>query len=271
VNNPFVAPTATLDCSPNPNNTATVTALVSSTVPVKYVWSNNLGEIKTATLAANAGTAFVLVNKPGDYRITVTNEKNGCITISSGKVVLGDLTAAFTSDVESGFAPLEVKFNNNSTSSLNAFSITSVWSFGNSYTATTTSSVLTVSTIYNQPGNYTVTLFTSKGQCIDTAYKVITVELPSKLEVPNVFTPNGDGANDLFFLRIANLTQLKVSIYDRWGNLVYEVENKTGNIEWDGKNQYGKDVAEGTYFYIITASGKDEKTYDTKGTVNLYR
>ena len=271
VNNPTVAPTATLDCSPNPNNTATVTALVSSTVPLKYVWSNSLGEIKTATLAANAGTAFALVNKPGDYRITVTNEKNGCVTISYGKVVLGDLTAAFSSDKESGFAPLTVTFNNNSSSSLNAFSITSVWSFGNSYTATTTSSVLTVSTIYNQPGNYTVTLFTSKGPCIDTAYKVINVELPSKLEIPNVFTPNGDGTNDLFFLRIANLTQLKASIYDRWGNLVYEVESKTGNIEWDGKNQYGKDVAEGTYFYIITATGKDEKSYDTKGTVNLYR
>jgi gliding motility-associated-like protein len=114
-------------------------------------------------------------------------------------------------------------------------------------------------------------LFTSKGQCVDSTAKLITVDIPSKLEVPNVFTPNGDGNNDLFFVRMANLTALKISIYDRWGNLVYEVENSSGNVEWDGKNQYGKESAEGTYFYIMTATGKDGKSYDTKGTVNLFR
>ena len=136
---------------------------------------------------------------------------------------------------------------------------------------TSTSSLLSLSTIYNQPGTYTVSLFTSKGECVDSTYKIITVEIPSKLEIPNVFTPNGDGANDLFFVRMANLSLLKASIYDRWGNLVYELETDSGNIEWDGKNQAGQDVAAGTYFYIITATGKDEKSYNTKGTLNLYR
>jgi len=271
VNNPIAAKIATLDCSPNPINSATLTALVNSTVALKYEWSNPSGPIKTATLAANNPTPFVLVQKPGDYRIVLTNEKNGCTSISFGKVVLGELNAAFNSDKDKGFAPLSVTFYNNSASSLSSLSITSIWSFGNSYTATSTSSLLSLSTIYNQPGTYTVSLFTSKGECIDSTYKIITVEMPSKLEVPNVFTPNGDGANDVFFVRMANLSLLKASIYDRWGNLVYELETNSGNIEWDGKNQAGQDVAAGTYFYIITATGKDEKSYDTKGTLNLYR
>ncbi len=271
VNNPVAASNATLDCSPNANNSATLTAFITSTVPVKYTWSNTLGDIKTATLSANSSTAFVLVNKPGDYRITVLNEQNGCITISSGKVVLGNLYAAFNSDIVEGFAPLTVNFSNNSQSSLNSLSITSVWNFGNSYTATTSSSILNISTVYNQAGTYTVTLFTNKGECFDTTYTVIHVELPSKLEIPNVFSPNGDGVNDLFFLRTSNLTSVKATIYDRWGNLVYEVESSSGNIEWDGKTQYGKEAAAGTYFYIITASGKDLEPYDTKGTISLFR
>ncbi|HQQ94458.1 MAG TPA: gliding motility-associated C-terminal domain-containing protein [Bacteroidia bacterium] len=268
VNNPVAPPNATLDCGAA---AATVSANITGTVPVKYVWSDDLGVIKTATLSSGNGVATASVSKVGAYRVYVINESNGCSSISSANVVNGIINSAFNADKESGFAPLTVNFNNNSSSSLNSLSITSVWNFGNGYTITTTPTLLVVSTVYNQPGNYTVTLYSSKGSCLDSSMKVIHVELPSKLEVPNVFTPNGDGNNDLFFLRTSSLSQLKMSIYDRWGNLVYEVESSTGNVEWNGKNQYGKDVAEGTYFYILTASGKDDKAYDTKGTVNLYR
>jgi gliding motility-associated-like protein len=101
--------------------------------------------------------------------------------------------------------------------------------------------------------------------------KIIVVDIPSKLEVPNVFTPNGDGSNDIFFLKASNLTEITALIYDRWGNKVYELTSNTGNIAWDGKNQVGKDVAEGTYFYIITAKGKEGVDYKTKGNLSLYR
>jgi gliding motility-associated-like protein len=111
----------------------------------------------------------------------------------------------------------------------------------------------------------------SKGNCQDIAKKIIKVDIPSKLEVPNVFTPNGDGSNDIFFLSAANLTEITALIFDRWGNKVYELTSNTGNIAWDGKNQTGKDVAEGTYFYVITAKGKDDEAYSTKGNLSLYR
>lgn len=126
--------------------------------------------------------------------------------------------------------------------------------------------------IYTQPGTYTVTLYANKGtSCQNIISKIITVDIPSKIEIPNVFTPNGDGSNDLFFVQAANLTTITALIFDRWGNKVYELISNTGNIAWDGKNQSGSEVAEGTYFYIIKATGKDGVAYDTKGNVSLYR
>ncbi|MDI9342545.1 MAG: gliding motility-associated C-terminal domain-containing protein, partial [Sediminibacterium sp.] len=85
------------------------------------------------------------------------------------------------------------------------------------------------------------------------------------------FTPNGDGSNDKFFLRTQNITEIDAHIYDRWGNLVFEMVSDKGNIEWDGKNQYGKECSSGTYFYVIKTKGKDDKTSEQKGTISLYR
>lgn len=270
VNNPIAPPQSTIDCGAT---SATVIAYVSSTVAVKYEWFDALGLIKTATLSANSTTAFAAVATIGEFQVIVTNEINGCVTKSYANVVNGILSPAFNTDKTTGYAPLSVVFNNTSSSSLGTSSISSVWSFGNGNTQTVSAVNYSapITQIYTQPGIYNAVLYTSKGQCVDSTSRLIEVEIPSKLEVPNVFTPNGDGNNDVFFVRMANLTAMKISIFDRWGNLVYEIENTTGNVEWDGKNQYGKESAEGTYFYIMTASGKDGKSYDTKGTISLFR
>jgi gliding motility-associated-like protein len=284
VQNPAPLPPNTMDCG---EELARVEAAVSTTVGLNYEWFNAAGSIKQGNVGATGlPHPFAFVNDTGVYRIVVTNTVNGCITESTGRVVLGKLSMAFTSDKITGYAPLTVVFNNKTTSgsgiggSQNTASIVSLWSFGNGNTQTVSALNYSapVTQVYQQPGQYTVTLYSSKGKldgkntCIDSTFRVINVEIPSKLEIPNVFTPNEDGNNDLFFVRMANLSSIKFSVYDRWGNLVYELENSNnGNIEWNGKNQYGKDVAEGTYFYIVTATGKDGKAYDTKGTVNLFR
>jgi gliding motility-associated-like protein len=114
-------------------------------------------------------------------------------------------------------------------------------------------------------------MYILKGSCADTAIQYINVEIPSSLEVPNVFTPNGDGTNDLFFLNIANISKVHMTIHDRWGNLVYDLTNEKGNVEWDGNNQKGKAVPDGVYMYVVTAAGKDGKDYEKKGTVTLLR
>jgi gliding motility-associated-like protein len=66
--------------------------------------------------------------------------------------------------------------------------------------------------------------------------------------LPNVFTPNGDGANDLYIpFPYCFIESIEMQIYNRWGNLVFETTDP--DINWDGKNLKGNDVAEGVYFY----------------------
>jgi gliding motility-associated-like protein len=212
----------------------------------------------------------VSVSKPGQYIYIVSNTLTGCQAMGTVNVLPGDLVADFSPNPSTGYAPLAVNFQNQSHTSLGSGSITSIWSFGNgssqSYTNTSDAA-----TTFTAPGTYTVMLLAQKGLCIDTVYKTIKVDMPSKLEVPNVFTPNGDGVNDVFFLKVANITEVSAMIFDRWGNKVYEVNSSTGNIAWDGKNLQGKDCSAGTYFYIIKGTGKDDKNYEQKGNVSLYR
>lgn len=95
--------------------------------------------------------------------------------------------------------------------------------------------------------------------------------MPSSLIIPNVFTPNGDGANDVFFLNVTSMAEIDIHISDRWGHIVYELVSRSGNIEWNGKNQAGQEVADGVYMYTLKATGKDGKTYDYHGNITLVR
>ncbi|MBL7913370.1 MAG: gliding motility-associated C-terminal domain-containing protein [Bacteroidia bacterium] len=268
VNTPLQPGPFILDCGVN--TTATISPLITGTTTgFTYSW------VAVPTTSFSSYTSSVTtVNKPGPYKIIVTNTVNGCQSYGVVEVINGGITGDFLPSTYTGYAPLNVSFTNLSASSstaTGASSITSVWSFGNGQSQITTSTSISPVTTYSNAGTYTVTMYVVKGACLDTVYKVIKVELPSKLEVPNVFTPNGDGSNDVFFLKVANVAEINAIIFDRWGNKVYESNSTTGNIEWDGKSSAGKELPAGTYFYIIKATGKDDRTYDQKGNVSIYR
>lgn len=79
----------------------------------------------------------------------------------------------------------------------------------------------------------------------------ISVTDLNSTEIPTIFTPNGDGINDvLFFPFSESMSGKKVSILNRWGNLVYEAD--IANFKWDGKNSNGAEYSPGTYFYRIS-------------------
>lgn len=86
---------------------------------------------------------------------------------------------------------------------------------------------------------------------------------------PNIFTPNGDGINDKFFLDTNGEDLFSLFVYNRWGSLVYEKKD-VKEIIWDGVNMSSKPVPSGTYFYVVV-SNKSDGRHEMKGTVNLFR
>jgi gliding motility-associated-like protein len=98
-------------------------------------------------------------------------------------------------------------------------------------------------------GCYQVTALDSLGNESLRSNKVCVDNCPN-YELPNVFTPNGDGFNEVFtpFPGWRFIDRIDMQIFNRWGNLVFSTTNPA--INWNGKNLNGDDVAEGSYFYV---------------------
>jgi gliding motility-associated-like protein len=92
------------------------------------------------------------------------------------------------------------------------------------------------------------------------------------IDIPNVFTPNGDGLNDYFFPRellTSGATKFSMEVYNRWGQQIFST-NSTEGEGWDGKFN-GVDQPEGVYVYIIDVSFKNGKTEHHQGNVTLLK
>lgn len=95
-------------------------------------------------------------------------------------------------------------------------------------------------------------------------------------ELPNTFTPNADGNNDLFVPRRSRfVSQVQLKIFNRWGNLVYETQNPT--IDWNGTDSTtGKDLPESVYYYICdvyeqSSNGTNILNRQLNGYIHLIR
>ncbi|MEJ7685267.1 MAG: gliding motility-associated C-terminal domain-containing protein [Segetibacter sp.] len=107
-----------------------------------------------------------------------------------------------------------------------------IWEFGDGDTLSVTSQS-PVSHIYNVTGSYNscLTAINNFG-CQDTACQNIVARVLPVLDVPNAFTPNGDGINDKVFVRGYGISKMTWRIYNRWGEKVFETNDKTQG--WDG-------------------------------------
>ncbi len=119
-----------------------------------------------------------------------------------------------------------------------------------------------------QAGTYSVIV--NNFGCIAT--DTIIVKPCIDVEVPNVFTPNGDGINDEFYAKGNFLDYFNMKIFNRWGNIVFESSDISG--KWDGKIN-GKEASEGTYFWVINYKSKsyllNNQEEQLKGWVSLVR
>ncbi len=94
-----------------------------------------------------------------------------------------------------------------------------------------------------------------------------TIKEVDSLQIPNVFTPNGDGINEVFEYRNQEQWDFETQVFNRWGGVVYE---NASSQNWDGRYK-GELVSEGVYFYVIKARAKttgEERRY--KGTVSVF-
>ena len=89
------------------------------------------------------------------------------------------------------------------------------------------------------------------------------------ISIPNTFTPNNDGYNDLFSVICDGCTNYHLIIFNRWGQKLFE--SYQNNLMWDGYDAAGMQVPDGTYFYIFNATDYNEMPYSQKGFVTLIR
>ncbi len=230
--------------------------------------------------------ASVLQNlPPGWYYFTVTD--NVCSVYDSIYVDQEPPPVAdFNTNVFSGCSPLSVLITNTSQNA-NMYS----WDFGNGNTLNTSDLSTPINQVYTNDG--VIRLIASKGPCADTMWVSIDTDIcgcmdpeainynpaanvddgscifpTPEVEVPNVFSPNGDGVNDLFQLTTKYATNIKITIVDRWGLPMVEVEGV--NPTWDGKVD-GLEAVEGVYFYQYEITGMAGAHLEGHGFVQLFR
>lgn len=98
----------------------------------------------------------------------------------------------------------------------------------------------------------------------------IDVPLPPTkgAQLPSAFSPNGDGNNDILFVYGGQITKLSLSIFDRWGELVFETSSQ--DIGWDGTYK-GKEASSGVYVYKLEVRYADKEKETKSGNITLIR
>lgn len=145
-----------------------------------------------------------------------------------------------------------------------AITISCLSNYGNySWNTSSTNSSISVT----QSGTYWVT--SQNGNCTKTDSIHVSFIPCSNFDI-NVFTPNGDGANDVFMFKSAAITQIHCEIRNRWGEKMGEFDGPENG--WNGTNMFNnRDCEEGTYFYIAEITTIEGVSKSINGFVSLIR
>lgn len=149
------------------------------------------------------------------------------------------------------------------------------WSPGTGLNCTTCTSVFIVGT-GDSAILYTFTIYDTAG-CIGTSSILVLSEpcFEEKL-IPNIFSPNGDGINDVFYIPgVCSNEKYSLTIYDRWGVLLFSTTLR--NNGWDGRTNAGLEAKDGVYYFIVTLENLKDRSGASvddeihKGFVTLVR
>ena len=114
---------------------------------------------------------------------------------------------------------------------------------------------------------YTVITTDSVG-CVASDQITIYVDYEYVIYIPNIFSPNGDGKNDILYVRGKGIKTLYFAIYDRWGEKVFETTDL--NNGWDGTFK-GKPLNKAVFVYYVKATFVDNSEVEQKGDITLIR
>lgn len=261
---------------------------------IKVEWSHD-GNVVSRVMTS-------IINDPPTKNTTYTFEvtdRFGCVGKAEVRYVSIVTKALFSVSVDKGEAPLEVTFTNESENGdpgkFEWFifkSLDDINKEASENKGVVKDSILVK--LYNDSpvftfensGEYKVKLVSKKisesTTCSDTVYLEGYIAADTSfVDVPNVFTPNGDANNDNFVVKFWSMKQIKISIFNRWGKLLHvwesnNVVNFGNTIEsvpqavWDGKVG-GKYCTPGVYFYVVEGRGRDGKKKTANGFFHLFR
>ncbi|GIV33799.1 MAG: hypothetical protein KatS3mg031_1334 [Chitinophagales bacterium] len=214
---------------------------------------------------------------PGNYTVSLTayNDQscNDSSTVTQSFTVFNGPEAFFTTSDSVYDLEEPVYFVNGSTGG-QAY----LWDFGNGATSTEFNPVYA----YPDTGTYFPCLYVSGTDSCDGVYcKKLLVEFLGVIDVPNAFSPNGDGVNDLLWPRGIGVSEIEFRIYNRWGELVFEstdadivcnrLEECDASKGWDGTYK-GRPQEMDVYVYTLKAGFQNgKKTELKKGNITLIR
>lgn len=201
----------------------------------------------------------------GDFNVSLiaTTATGGCVdTITVNDVVTVYLTPQASFQANPNTATLidpNIEFTN---TTLNG--ATYLWDFGDGGT----SNMANPENYYDEVGEYLVTLIAYNGICESSTSQRIKIKPVTFVYIPNAFTPNGDGRNDVFVPQGIGIEGFKMTIFDRWGKRLYYTENLEEPFRgWLN----GLELPIDSYVYIIEILDVDGEWKSYRGNVNLVR
>jgi len=225
-----------------------VLGVTGGTAPFKYSLNGSLPLSAASFVDLFAGIYTVTVVDNNNCTYSESVQMQGSLTelkdCNAGK----DTTIFFGENVKlNAFKGLGSKFSWSPGETLSDSTLLSPIAFP---TATTT---------------YTFTTRTAEGcTCIDR----VTIRVIPLIGLPNTFTPNGDGVNDIWIIENTNLyDNVELTVYNRWGDKVYQVKNYTTGNEWDGGS-----LPVATYYYVLRFKYPNElEVFEYTGGITIIR
>lgn len=214
-------------------------------------------------------TSSIIVDETGWYFVEVSNECGSCIDSFYVEVV--DVQADFSLSTDQGTAPLYVdildyQYDSGDTWYINGNEVNYASSFD-----LEDEGIYDFTLVVTDPSSNCSDELTQTVVVTDTVYEPETI---GEIEIPNVFTPNNDGLNDVFGFTAYHQVNVEASLVNRWGNTIQKksLSGMSGDFLaiWDGK--VNNSVAtDGVYFYIIEVRFMNSDKVNTyQGFVHLY-